>query len=251
MREFDHFEKDVIRKLKECKENGRTINFLNLLANFLNGRGVEIKRSTKEGWIYFNVKKFAYYDASINAWIPKGNLSTEVASATELVIKLIFLLDYLESKGLVFLYDFSHADNDLESFPEIQAGPSPIRLSITEKKVVELLIAFFHKEIVISQSIISLVNNKFLTKREIQHLETIAYANRSLITGERSITMANRATVVSVVLGIISVLLSLYSINQAQGQLESPMEPKQTRDHTKTEDDKKINVISIKPGSGN
>jgi hypothetical protein len=227
MREFDDFEKKTIRKLKSFKEKGVNLNFLSLLDDFLNDKGVEITRSTKEGWIYFDVNKFAYYDSSINTWIPKVELTQEVASTTEIIIKTIFLLDYLEKNGLVFLYDLVQKDKDVESFPEIKISPHPLRLVISEKKVVELLIIFFHKEVVISQSIITLVNNDFLTKEEIQHSETIEYANRSLLTGEKSIKVANRAINISIALGLISVLLSLYSIvlnKQEIDQLEKSIE---------------------------
>jgi hypothetical protein len=216
MREFDSFEKQIIRKLKDHKEAELSINFLLLLETLLVDRGIEIKKSTKDAWIYFDASRFAYYDNAVDAWILKASLLPEVAQTIEHIIKLIFLLDYLETKGLVFLYEFSQNERDTESFPKIEEPFTPLRMPISEKKVVEMLLSFFQKEIVVSQSITTLVTNNFLTRREVQHMETIEYANRSLRTGERSINMANRATGVSIVLGAASVLLSLYSIKQTE-----------------------------------
>jgi len=212
MREFDDFEKDAICKLKSCKERGGNVTYLLLLDGLFKDRWIEIRKSTKEVRIYFDAKRIAYYDNSMNAWIPKRELMPEADRTTDVMIKMIFLLEYLEKNGLVFMYDFTHTDNDIESFPTLEVSSQPIQQQITEKKVADLLISFFHKEVVVSQSIITLVANNFLTPEEIQHKETIDYANKSLLTGERSIIVANRAIVVSVALGIISVLLSLYSI---------------------------------------
>ncbi len=233
MREFDDFEKEIIRYLQGNKENNIPTSFRSMFTDLFPDQGIAIGKETQEGWICFNVQKFAYYDSSINVWIPKVDLSSEAARTTERIIKLIFLLDYLQGKGLVFLYDFAH--------PEEKASmhiPQSLRMSITEHKVVEVLMGFYFKEIVISQGIVVLVRNGFLTRKELQHRETITYANRSLLTGERSITTANRATGVSIILGLISVLLSLYSIHQSQKQLSAENKPKQEKPEDKHPFDK-------------
>lgn len=44
MREFDDIEKRIIRKLKDFKERGVNLNFLSLLNDFFQDRGLEIQK---------------------------------------------------------------------------------------------------------------------------------------------------------------------------------------------------------------
>lgn len=233
MREFDDFEKEIIRKLKNFKERGVNLNFLSILDDFFTDRGIEINNKTNEAWICFNTTKFCNYEKSINAWIPKTDLIYETVPTTEVIIKVIFLLNYLDKNGIIFLFDFAKSDKDVHSYPEFKTKQTPTKLEISDKKVTKLLIGYFYKEIVISQSIITLVNNKFLTVEELQHAENISYANRSLeaaenslIEARRSITTANRAIIYSIILGLIGLCISTYSIILTQRQLEQPIEIK-------------------------
>lgn len=226
MREFDDFEKRIIRKLKGFKERGVNLNFLSILADFFTDRGIEVNKKTDEAWICFDTRKLCTYDQSINAWIPKVDLVYETAPTTEVIIKVIFLLNYLDKNGIVFLFDFARSDKDVVSFPEFNTKPVPTKLIVSDKKVVELLISYFHKEIVISQSIITLVNNNFLTTEEIQHAENVGYANRSLKAAEKSIKSANRAIKYSIILGVVGLVISIYSIVLTQRQIEQPIEIK-------------------------
>lgn len=224
MREFDDFEKQIIRKLKTFKEKGIYLNFLSILDDYYKDRAIEIKRDTKEGWIQFDTKKFANYDKNINAWIPKQDLVKEIAPSIDIIIRIIFLLSYLEKNGLIFLYDFATSNENISSFPKLNTPPEPTRLPLPDKKVIDLLIDYYYKEIFISQSIVNLVNNEFKTKDEIQHEETIAYANKSLKTGEESIKTANFAVIVSIIIGSVGLVVAGYSTYQTYQISQKPID---------------------------
>ncbi|OKL39979.1 hypothetical protein [Pontibacter flavimaris] len=238
MREFDEVEKQILRKIKRYKESGITINFSAILDDFYKDRALKIRRDTKESWILFSNSKFGKFDSNIGAWIPKDEMIKGVAPSTEILIKIIFLLNYLEKNGFIFLYDFAGSDEKVSIFPTLDSSPRPHPFPISDKKLTELLIEYFYKEVYISQSIVTLVNNDFKTKDEIQHDEAIKLANDSLIVGRDSIKIgkqsikvgkdsiktANKAITVSIVVGALSVLLSGYSIYLTYANSGQPLD---------------------------
>lgn len=217
MREFDEFEKNLITKIIYFKQAELSSNFRSILGSFMIDRGIEIDTRTNEAWIYFDRDKFSDYNSESNTYLPKSDFIEQLTPTINIIIKIIFLLDYLEKNGLIFLYNFAQTSDEILSHPSLKSKPEPLRLTIPDKKIIGLLEDFFHKEIIISQNLVSLVDDNFCTKEDIRHKKTIQIANES-------IKVSKEAILISYVIGGFSIIFSIVSLIQSYYLSSKPVE---------------------------
>jgi len=214
MREFDIFEKSVITQLRNFQERGVKLNFLSIVDFFFKDRAIEIDRTSEKAWIQFDTRTYATYDKKNNAWFPTKKAIDAVNPAIDTIVRLIFLLNYLQKNGLIFMYGLGNDPNSVTAFPILNSPPEPVRLEISDSNVVELLIKFFNQEIFTSHSLIELVKNDFRLKSDIQHEQSITIANQGLSTSRRSINITWIAIVVSTLIGLASLGITIIFNNK-------------------------------------
>ncbi|MFY0605869.1 MAG: hypothetical protein JXR10_04085 [Cyclobacteriaceae bacterium] len=218
MREFDDFEKSVITELRNFQERGVKLNFPSILDFFFKDRAVKINRTSNEAHLLFDARTYARHDQGMNAWIPTEKAVNAVSPSIDTVIRLIFLLNYLEKNGLIFMYELGNNPDPISTFPILPSPPSPVELKISDQNVVSLLIKYFGQEIFTSQSLIELVKNNFRLKSDLQHDKTVELANQSLTTGKRSIKVGWFAIGLSTLISLISLGIAI-TFNQRSLEL--------------------------------
>lgn len=221
MRDFDDFEKTVIRKIKHLKENGIIVNFSSLLDDYLENRGVKMDRANKLAWVQYDTTMCCTYDQQTKGWSPDQRFNAiDITITIDVIIRLIFLLNYLEKEGYVFTYNFARVNDNIISHNRIASNVEPVALEISDANIAELLINYFHKNIFASQTIVDLVNDNFKSKEEIRHEENIRIANDSIIESKRSVKLAKNAIWVAIATALVGIIISVY-------QIISPPDPNQ------------------------
>jgi hypothetical protein len=168
MRTFDDFEKNILRKLKEYYEGGILQNHISLLDDEFDYKEIVIDKTNNIVTIGFDYDRY----------MPNGNngaynLIDEVNHISRVLIKTIFLLKYLEDNGYVFMFNESKQSDSPNIHSRITSSKKTIRHEIADKNVCNIIINYFTKTILISQAIIDLVNDNFISKEEIRHNENI------------------------------------------------------------------------------
>lgn len=179
MRTFNPVEQEVIKKLKYYYDNGIYQNLLSLLDNDLENK--EIVRDLTTNSVSINFDTTVYYPENDDE---AYNFINEVTVISRVLIQTIFLLQYLESTGYIFMYD---EGSSINSHSRISDGHTKIKYDIGDKTVCKLINEYFSKTIVISQDIVDLVNDNFISKEEIRHIENLRVANENLAEAKAAV----------------------------------------------------------------
>lgn len=237
MRTFDQFEESLIRNLKIYYDGGILQNFFSLIDNYLVDKSIIFNKPENKVFIGFDIEKFfpESYDQD-------NNLIDEANKISLVLVKTIFLLNYLESNGYILMFSEGKPEDKIPPFSRITSLKKPITQEIYDPKICELILEYYSKSIVISQAIIELVDDNFISKEEIRHNENIRVANENLQEAKiavqqseraisiattdlgeskKSVTLSRNSIWVAIGLGILSLGLSTYSIwesNQTKTQ---------------------------------
>jgi|GEM_PF-1379878 len=229
MRTFDDFEKGLLRQLKIYYENGILQNWISLLDGFLENKEIKLNRNQNTVTIGFDYNIYGLNNQQAR------NLIDDVNEITIVIVKTIFLLQYLEKNGYVFL--FNESGNNLNGHSRISSNNPPISHQIPDADVCKLIIEYFSKTIVISQAIVDLVNDNFISKEEQRHNETIRVSSENLVEARRGlgisednlaeakkgIKISRFAVGVAIVIGAASIVMSTTSIWQTNQTSEKPI----------------------------
>jgi hypothetical protein len=188
MRAFDDFEKGILRKLKLYYESGILQNYISLLDDQFENKEIVINKTHNIVTIGFDYDK--YMPSSSNG---AHTISDEVNNISIILIRTIFLLKYLEENGYVFLFHESKQSTSPNKHSRITSSKIPISHEIADKNVCEIIINYFTKTILISQAILELVNDNFISKEEIRHNENIKISNDNLYEAKISVKLAEKS----------------------------------------------------------
>ncbi len=188
MRAFDTFEKEILDKIKQLNEFGTDITFTTLMDHFINNRGIKIDGNQKRAFVLFDAH---VYSRLVNEQLQSStDLAAEVRKINNHVIKLIFLLSYLEKEGLIYTYNSNSNGYDkilkTTSYALISSGIEPLVEEIVDAKLVQLLMLHFDKNIFPSQGLIDCVANGY------KDIDTIAM-EKNLRASDESLELTKLA----------------------------------------------------------
>lgn len=201
MREFDDFEKQILVILKQEKEEKRTSSFSSLLQSRLDDKAVYLINEERKAYLCVDTKVYCEYNPETNIWDMKRHHNFNTIFLIDNIVRIIFLLNYLENHGFAFLFKYGITPDNYMYTKDLGTNPSPTRTLISDEKITELLFQYFGKQIILSESIVTLVNDGFMFREQIHHNQTFEIA-------KKSIKLAYISIIASLIIGIISLLIS-------------------------------------------
>lgn len=229
MRTFDTFEQQLIQKLKDLYVRGTLPNMIFLIDDCFQNMGLDFNKPKNIVHILYDSDFYPVNETS------SENIITESTKISRVLMKTIFLLEYLESQGYIFMFTEGMQTKKIEQYSKISNEIPPIKQQINDPKICKLILEFYPKSILISQSIVDLVNDNFKSKEEIRHVENLRVANENLeeakiavVKAENSVNIASQSLLeskkgvklsrcsiwVALGIGILSLCISSYSIYQ-------------------------------------
>jgi len=201
MRIFDEEEKQIIGKILHGEGYAR--NFVNLFDSQRNLQGtrISIDKTNKKACFLFQTKDQEPNDYECSWGIERQK------QLTELIIKYVTLLRYLEKEELAVFFDPAKSDETIIEFGMGAVNMPSFRMSIDDETVVDLLIKYVHKEIMPSPSLRVLEKNKYVPDDE-----------RRFVWQQRA---AWAAIAVSLLLGLYGVFGNLHKDKVQENLLNS------------------------------
>jgi hypothetical protein len=160
MRIFDEEEKGIIDKI--LRGQGYARSFINLLDSQKNLQGtrISIDKANKKACFLFQTQDREPNGHECSEGIEKQK------QLTELIIKYLTLLRYLEKEELAVFFDTAKSDEAIVEFGRGAVNMPSFSMSIDDETVVDLLIKYVHKEIMPSPSLRVLEKNKYIPDEE-------------------------------------------------------------------------------------
>ena len=160
MRIFDKEEKGIIDKI--LRGQGYARSFINLFDSQKNLQGtrISIDKANRKACFLFQTQDQEPNDHEYSGGIEKQN------QLTELIIKYLTLLRYLEKEELAVFFDPAKSDEAIVEFGRGAVNMPSFSMSIDDETVVDLLIKYVHKEIMPSPSLRVLETNKYVPDEE-------------------------------------------------------------------------------------
>jgi len=217
MRKFSKLEKDIIITMIQKGLNDR--NVLDLISDIVINKDRAIRIDFK------------------NKALNIIHKSSDNSILTEL-IESIFLLKYLEKENLIFIHSNYQPPNPSGNFLTKPNGINENNLS--QYKITSISTTIFddidkYKQSYFSCSteLIKHKENNFVTDDEIRHKEDIKIAKKSLEESkkgvkqaEKSVKQSRNAIIVSIVLGLLSIIVTFYLSNE-QAKMETKINNEQ------------------------
>lgn len=161
MRVFDKEEKNIISKITQGE--GFSRNLINIFdsASRLGGVRIVINKLSKIG-------HFEFQTASLEPTNDEYQWIIEQQKVlTELLIKHLALIKYLEKEELVILFSPANSNDNIVTIGAGADNQPSTPMPITDQFIVDLLIEYIHKEILPSPTLRSLETNNFISDEEI------------------------------------------------------------------------------------
>jgi len=160
MRIFDEEEKVIIDKILHGQGSARS--FINLFDSKKNLQGtrISIDKANRKACFRFQTQDQEPNDNEISWGIEKQT------QLTELIIKYLVLLRYLEKEEHAVFFDPAKSDNTIVEFGQGAVNMRSFSMSIDDEAVVDLLIRYVQKEIMPSPSLRVLKKNKYVPDEE-------------------------------------------------------------------------------------
>lgn len=209
MRTFDEFEKNLIRKIIGFRNDDVMVSYSNLMTDILFNKGLCLDRERKTAVVLFPETKTETLGQQID-------FIFEANRVREDLIKTTFLLNYLEKNGYILLYENMTGIKN----PFYYCGfKYPVKVPINDKNIASLICEYFFKSLFISQELVDLVSDNFVSKEEIRHNVSITKAQDSIDLANKSLFLSRIGIWLSFGIGIISIIMSLISLHYTRESL--------------------------------
>ncbi len=120
--------------------------------------------------IIFSKEKMASIEFLLHNSTPTDEKNDEMRemadTLTEKLIKYVMLFKYLEKEELAIFYDSAMNNENIITIGNSVYEPNPGCFQIYDKNVIDLLIKYFHKEVLPSPMLRKLEKNKFVSDEE-------------------------------------------------------------------------------------
>lgn len=212
MRNLSQQEKDFITKLLSIANTSNNVFMANIVYGDL--KNVDIYLDYEHQKVEYRFDK-NLYDQN------QHSFSDFTRDFSWKIIKYFKLLKYLETNGMLFLYqETPHEDNS--RYGRLINNNPFIGADINDKDAVKLILDCSKKTIVINESIREYVNNDFKTKEYLKHFENLELSKKNLEIAQRSNELAQKSLkkvnvtiIITIILFVLGSILNFYiaSIN--------------------------------------
>lgn len=208
MKKLDKDEKFIINKIVTCWKNGQAVCLADIVDNFLIDIDVNLDYQNKTIELLFDQQAF----------INLQNFTTIATDKAWLLMRFVTLLKYLQRQDYIYLYQQANIPNSPTRFGQLIQGNTSVSYQITDKVIVDFLLDYSYCTIVVGQILIDYLENNYMTDEQIKLDEDIKIAKENLNVAKDSLIQAkksvNRSTVaicISIVLGVLSFVVSIYT----------------------------------------
>lgn len=169
MRDLNKFEKDLLSRIVNYYKDGVTPNIASVIEPLLVDKDIFLDFENRKVELRVDERFFE-----------KGNLVDIAREITLALVTLVNLINDLEKKG--FLSVFLEGDHDKrERFGQLIVDNKHITYDFIDNKLVNLLLDYSLKSIIVNQSLINFVDRGFQTKEELSKRKKINIAVISIV----------------------------------------------------------------------
>ncbi|MCX7743878.1 MAG: hypothetical protein N2167_04850 [Flavobacteriales bacterium] len=207
MKKFDTDEKYIISEIVTRWKNGQAVCLADIVDRFLLDIDVKLDYQNRTVELLFDQQKFLHLT----------NFTTIVTDKAWLLMRFVTLLKYLQGLDYIYLYQQGNVPKQPTRFGLLLKGNTPVSYQITDPIIVDFLLDYSYRTIVVGQILIDYVENDFKTDEQIRHDENIKIAkdnldvaNNSLVQAKKSVNRSSVAIGISILLGILSIAVSIF-----------------------------------------
>lgn len=212
-------EKYLLKEIVTRWKRGQTVCLADILDKFLVDIDIKIDYNKNTVELLFDQEKISDLNrlpqlASEKAW---------------LLMRFVLLIKYYQGLDYMFLYQESRLTDPVNRFGQLLQGRKTISYHLTDTTILNCVLDYSYKTIVIGQILIDFVENNFRTREQIRHEENLILAEKNLsishgnlFESKRGVKRSTIAIIVSVVVGLISLFTSIIlSVTQSKVELKS------------------------------
>ncbi len=169
MRTLNQFEQKVVNRIVNYHNLGILSNYASVIHHLLENKDIFLDYSTQTAELRADLQ---YYNA--------GSLVDIVEQITAELVTTVNLLDDLEKNGYVTTY-LQAANNGQIRYGQLIVGNQYVSYQFVDPKLVNLLLNYSFKTILVGQPLIDYVNNGFQTHEQVSQKQNIRVAIISLV----------------------------------------------------------------------
>ena len=214
MRHLNDFEKDIIRRIVYISNNIDNPNYASVIDHLLVDKEV--------------VLNFTNRSVSVNTDIrfyQQDTLIEEVQKITLELVTTINLLEELEKFGYVLTF-LEAKPNNPTIFGQFVRGNTPVQYDLVDERIINLLLDYSVKTIIVRPSLQAYVTNNFKTNEEIKEEQERISQAVDLRINKRNLKIAMWALIISIVLGIYEIYLGHQEVKYGKMQVEQEQDVK-------------------------
>lgn len=208
MRQLNDFEKDIIRRIVYISNNLDNPNYASIIDHLLVNKEVVLNYTNRSVSVNTDIIFFH-----------QDTLLEEVQKITLELVTTINLLEELEKFGYVLTF-LEAKPNNLITFGQFVRGNMLISYNLVDQRIINLLLDYSVKTIIVRPSLQLYVTNNFKIDDEIKvEQERISQAE-DLRTNKRNLKIAMWALIISTILGIYEIYLGSQEVKYGKMQVE-------------------------------
>lgn len=214
MRHLNDFEKDIIRRIVYISNNIDNPNYASVIDHLLVDKEV--------------VLNFTNSSVSVNTdfrFYQQDTLIEEVKKITLELVTTINLLEELEKFGYVLTF-LKDKPNNPTIFGQFVIGNTPVKYDLVDERIINLLLDYSVKTIIVRPSLQAYVKNNFKTNEEIKEEQERISQAEDLRINKRNLKIAMWALIISIVLGIYEIYLGHQEVKYGKMQVEQEQDVK-------------------------
>lgn len=208
MRKLNDFEKDIIRRIVYISNNLDNPNYASVIDHLLVDKEVVLNYTNRSVSVNTDITFFH-----------QDTLLEEVQKITLELVTTINLLEELEKFGYVLTF-LEAKPNNPTTFGQFVRGNTPISYDLVDERIINLLLDYSVKTIIVRPSLQSYVTNNFKTDEEIKEEQERISQAEDLRTNKRNLRIAMWALIISTIIGIYEIYLGYQEVKYGKMQVE-------------------------------
>lgn len=210
MKKFDQDEKYIIFEIVKRWKNGQAVCLADIVDNFLVDIDVKLDYQNHTVELLFDQQKFLHL----------SSFTSIVTDKAWLLMRFVTLLKYLQKLEYIYLYQQGNIPTQPTRFGQLVQGSTPVTYNISDPIIIDFLLQYSYRTIVVGQILIDYVDNDYKTDEEIRHIENKRIAEKNLEEAHNSVVLSEK----SIKNAEKSLKLSKQSIKVSEDNLQTARE---------------------------
>jgi hypothetical protein len=160
MKTFDEVEKEIIKEILD--DNGRSRNLMDIFDKYFIQESISFNKTNNSAEIIFNSSTSSPSQQEIDSAIERER------SLTELLVKFLTLLLYLEREDLAVFFLAANSTNNPVTFGRAITNNFTFAMPVYDQSIITLLIKYAELQIMPFPSLRGLYKNNFLSDDELR-----------------------------------------------------------------------------------